>query len=987
VLNQTPSAFLQLLWAEEAVLADAPSRLALRWVIFGGEALEPVSLTPWFERHGDEHPTLVNMYGITETTVHATFRPVRRSDLSLGNRIGRPIPDLGVHVLDRHLRLQPIGVPGEIHVGGAGLAHGYLGRPDLTAERFVPAPFSGEPGARLYRSGDLARRLPDGDLEFLGRIDHQVKIRGVRIEPGEIEAALASHPGVRESVVLAREDGTGRRLVAYAVPAFDLDPVELRIFLAERLPDYMVPSAFVLLPELPRTTNGKVDRQALAASEVAGAEALREHVPPRTDLERFLAGQIQDVLGLSTEREVGIHDDFFELGGSSISGAIFIHRLQEALGEIVHVVAIFDHPTVASLADYVKEQHPAAARKIWGEEGEETRSTATVGPAELEEMRRLIVLARPEAPESPEPEEPLAPPALFVLSPPRSGSTLLRVMLGMHPRLFAPPELELLSFRTLAERSAAFQGRDAFWREGLVRAVMEARQVSAAEAEQILGDAERQGWTTRRFSRELQEWIGERMLVDKTPSYALDPEVLRRAEAGFAGARYLHLIRHPQATLRSFQEARLDQIFFRRPHPFSRRQLAELVWTVSHRNILDFLADVPRERWMKVRFEELVREPQPVLRGICDFLGVEYHPEMAEPYREGTARMVDGPHAVSRMLGDVKFLAHGRVDPAAAERWRETGKLPLGAPARKVAEELGYLPEQNVLVRLQAGAPDCPPLFCIHPVGGEVVAYRELARRLPGQTVYGLQSPGRPIEDLREMAALYVEAVRQAQAEGPYRLAGWSMGGVVAFEMARQLAERGEEAPLLALIDTVSPVLWAREHEPDEAGLVATFAQDLARLSGVSVPDVDLSGLDEDGALALVLRLGKESGVLAPGVELSELRRLFERFRANRRALSSYEPAPYSGKAVLFRARKRTAGREEDPALGWRGLVSQLSVREIPGDHYTILREDVDVLAGHLLGTQGLCQGPDRGSREERHRGELDAEPVLDLVDDLQAGQ
>jgi thioesterase domain-containing protein len=329
---------------------------------------------------------------------------------------------------------------------------------------------------------------------------------------------------------------------------------------------------------------------------------------------------------------------------------------------------------------------------------------------------------------------------------------------------------------------------------------------------------------------------------------------------------------------------------------------------------------------------------------------MEYRPEMAEPYREGVARMVDGPHAVSRMLGDVKLLAHGRVDPAAAERWREAGEVPLGVLTRNVAAELGYpdaAPERGVLVPIQAGSADSPLLFCVHPVGGDVVAYRELARRLPGQTVYGLQSPECPVEDLREMAVLYVEAVRQVQTEGPYRLAGWSMGGVLALEMARQLAEHGEQVELLALIDTLSPVLWAREPEPDEAGLVALFAQDLARLSGVSIPDVDLSGLDGDGALALVLELGKETGVLAPGVELSELRRLFERFRANRRALSSYEPASYAGEAVLFRARERL---DEDPSLGWRGLVARLSVHEIPGDHYTILRDSAEILAEHLRG-------------------------------------
>jgi amino acid adenylation domain-containing protein len=181
ILNQTPSAFRQLLWAEDAVLGGAPPDLALRWVIFGGEALEPASLAPWFARHGDQVPRLVNMYGITETTVHVTFRPLRSQDLTRGSVIGKPIPDLTLHVLDSAHRPQPLGVPGEIHVGGAGLALGYLGRPDLTAERFVPDPFSMEPGARLYRSGDLARRLADGDIEYLGRIDHQVKIRGFRI--------------------------------------------------------------------------------------------------------------------------------------------------------------------------------------------------------------------------------------------------------------------------------------------------------------------------------------------------------------------------------------------------------------------------------------------------------------------------------------------------------------------------------------------------------------------------------------------------------------------------------------------------------------------------------------------------------------------------------------------------------------------------------------------------------------------------------------
>ncbi|MFP5287511.1 MAG: amino acid adenylation domain-containing protein, partial [Thermoanaerobaculia bacterium] len=217
VLNQTPSAFRQLMAADAA----RPRDLSLRWVIFGGEALDPRSLAPWIVRRGDRRPRLVNMYGITETTVHVTYRPLDRSDAAAsGSPIGRPIPDLQAYVLDACGQPCSLGVPGEIFVGGAGLARGYLDRPALTAERFLPDPFSGRPGARLYRTGDLARMLPDGQVEHLGRIDHQVKVRGFRIELGEIEALLREHPALRDAAVLARGDSADdQRLVAYVVPA------------------------------------------------------------------------------------------------------------------------------------------------------------------------------------------------------------------------------------------------------------------------------------------------------------------------------------------------------------------------------------------------------------------------------------------------------------------------------------------------------------------------------------------------------------------------------------------------------------------------------------------------------------------------------------------------------------------------------------------------------------------------------------------------
>ena len=644
ILNQTPSAFRQLLWAEEAVLGDALPDLALRLVIFGGEALEPASLAPWFARHGDERPRLINMYGITETTVHVTYRPVRVADLAAGSLIGEPIPDLAVHLLDPGLRPAPIGTPGEIHVGGAGLAQGYLGRPDLTAERFVPDPFSGQAGARLYRSGDLARRLPNGDLEYLGRIDQQVKIRGFRIELGEIEAVLAVQPGVREAVVLARED----RLVAY-LAGDAADPAVLRRSLAERLPDYMLPAAFVFLDALPLTENGKVDRRALPAPEAAGAASPGVRVAPRDPLERFLVRQFHEVLGLPEEREIGIDEDFFELGGTSITSAIFIHRLQQALSEVVHVVAIFDHPTVAGLADFLRAEHAEGARRI--------------------------------------------------------------------------------------------------------------------EAE------------------------------------------------------------------------------------------------------------------------------------------------------GGTAGMTAGP---------------------------------------------AVPPDRGVLVPLQAGAPGRRPLFCIHSVGGEVVSYRELARHLgSGQPVYGLQSPDPPLRDVREMAARYVAALHEAQPAGPYRLAGWSMGGIVAYEMARQLEAEGEKTEVLAVIDAASPDRWVGEPERTDTEMVTLFATALEQLHGgdldlppgFELPDLDLDGLDADAALAIALDLGRQVGLLSPNLELAELRRLFERFQANRRALSSYrEPYSYGGEVHLFRATDHLALRENgDPTLGWGRLLNgRVRIFDAPGDHRTIVKRGAEAMAAHL---------------------------------------
>ncbi|MBK9250349.1 MAG: amino acid adenylation domain-containing protein [Proteobacteria bacterium] len=347
--RQTPSAFRSFIQADSEV-GDA--RYALRYVIFGGEALELQSLAPWFDRYGDQTPSLVNMYGITETTVHVTYRPIRRADLQAGKGsvVGVPIPDLQVYILDRYGDPAPIGVTGEIHVGGAGVALGYLNRAELTAQRFVPDPFRRDRAQVMYRSGDLARRLEDGDIECLGRGDDQVKIRGFRIELGEIESQIAAQPVVQSVCVMAREDVPGdKRLAVYVVPRAPADGKlagQIKARLRENLPQYMVPADFVFLDRLPLTSNGKVDRRALPAPNARAGGEQRRLVAPGSAAEAALVDAWKSVLRLP---DVSTDDNFFALGGDSILIIQIISRCRDA-GLRVTPRMIFDHPVLADLA-------------------------------------------------------------------------------------------------------------------------------------------------------------------------------------------------------------------------------------------------------------------------------------------------------------------------------------------------------------------------------------------------------------------------------------------------------------------------------------------------------------------------------------------------------------------------------------------------------------------------------------------------------------
>ncbi|MCP4657009.1 MAG: amino acid adenylation domain-containing protein, partial [bacterium] len=618
LINTVPSAIAELI--ELQALPSSVRTVNLAGEVLKGALVERIYRQPTIER-------VLNLYGPSEDTTYSSWALIDREGGE--PTIGWPVSDTGAYVLDRRQRPVAIGLVGELYLGGAGLARGYLDRPRRTAESFVPNPFRGD-GTRLYRTGDRARRLGDGTLEFLGRLDHQIKMRGFRIELGEIEAMLSRSPSVRECAVLVREASSGDpRLVAYvaAAPESAATPRELRALLREKLPDYMVPSAFVVLDALPLTPNRKVDRTALArlspepdrvAADLEGAV-----VAPRDLLELQLTRIWEELLGVEA---VGIRANFFDLGGHSLLAVRLMARIRRRFGSDLPLATLFHNGTVERLAAVLRRQAGVI-------------------------RRRALVAIRPE------------------------------------------------------------------------------------------------------------------------------------------GSR--------------------------------------------------------------------------------------------------------------------------------------------------------------------------PPVFCVHPVGGDVLCYGDLARHLgPEQPFYGLQVPDREgelfLSTIEEMAEHYVEAIREVQPEGPYRLGGWSMGGLVALEMAHRLMQQGQGVERLVLIDAAAPAAAdGGASELDDARLALLFARDVGGLLGASLPvsseDLETLATAEEG-LAFLYEKMQRSGMLPPDFELAQIRRLFATFRINRRAMERYVAPSFRGPLVLFKAGESPAKEPPASDLGWGELAEAgVEVYEVPGNHYSMMREpNVHALAKRL---------------------------------------
>jgi len=508
---------------------------------------------------------------------------------------------------------------------------------------------------------------------------------GVHSNPLTVSINWNSWLEVGQAVEAARKSGqTNGLLSSEGVEVFD------RI-LADTLPQVAV-STMDFTAVLERFNRKETEEiQGITEEEIPSEirhqrpELSTEYTAPRDELEQALVEIWQKNFGFE---KIGIYDNFFELGGDSLKGMMFVNQYKKLLGEIIHVTVVFNAPTIAELADYFTEHYSQAAARVKGRRlGIEIKKEYPhpgVDAAKIDRVRQLV--AYPAMASPPAVKGKKNPPAIFILSPARSGSTLLRVMLAGHPRLFAPPELALLSFNLLRENKTIS--------EGVLRAIMQIKGCSLVEAETLMQELKEKGTTVKAFYRLMQQWIGERVLVDKTPGYALDLNVLKRAEMYFENPLYIHLVRHPYGMIRSFEEARLDLFFgnqLLKELSLSRRELAELTWTISNQNILEFLSQVPEHRWHRVRFEQLVKDPEPVAKDLCRFLGVEFHPDMLNPYKEKKERMTDGIHEVGLMIGDIKFHQHRGINAAVADTWKDFYKEDfLGNMTRQLAESFSY---------------------------------------------------------------------------------------------------------------------------------------------------------------------------------------------------------------------------------------------------------------------------------------------------------
>jgi amino acid adenylation domain-containing protein len=874
---------------------------SLKRVICSGEALPMEYQRRFFSVIGAE---LHNLYGPTEASVDVTYWACPRESRMSTVPIGRPIANTRIYILDRRLQPVPAGVAGELHIGGVGLARGYHNRPELTAEKFVGDPFSGEPGARLYKTGDLARHLPDGNIEYLGRLDHQVKIHGFRIELGEIETVLNQHPEVQSSVVVVREDKPGdKRLVAYlANRNGGANPVEMRQWLGARLPEYMVPAAFVALDALPLSPNGKVDRKALPAPDFGSAADKNEYVSPRTETEATVAKIWSELLGV---KQIGVKDNFFALGGHSLQATRLQARMEKELGQKLPLAALFQHPTIEGLA-------------------------AALSP-QTEKGRR---------------------PELIRLSSNSRGPSLIL--------LIGPGSFELFNLGDLLKADAAVYAAIAPLPESVIIASTERRSAETPSMEELAavqaalikekapeGPLLLTGYCFRgvlafETARQLQSAGREVAGVVLLDTWMHRPSRLWWKKTWFLGHARTTLQKGPLYVWRKFH----SRIEFERNRVADERKLTqrgdfsgEVPWVVTERIYLEAMA----------RYSPKPLDCRCVVIAPQDDLWVRAY-KRRDPSL-GARDMFKGGVEVLGVPGNHLHTLSRENQEELARAYKTALKIlcpqpmPI-APTAQAPTAHNATARDSLSVRLMRAHPTSPipgpPLFLIPGQNGTGTFPSAFVRRIgslrlcqDGLEYPGLRGPDPPLRRMEDIASQLIVQIQKRSPRGPYGLCGFSFGGLMAYEIACQMRNRGLEVDALVLWDACLPQSTVHYRR--------TFREAMAELV------VRLKRRDRAGRTRMLWqlvgtkwsassqRLRRYFGWLA----LESPRELVA--KASIEAWRNYVPKPYNGDAVVFQAQELGGifnGSKIIQGLDWSDLIKgKLDVIELPGNHLNVWEE------------------------------------------------
>ncbi|PHS73643.1 MAG: hypothetical protein COB22_00080 [Cycloclasticus sp.] len=617
---------------------------------------------------------VIEVYGMSETAGQITCNPlppgIRKSG-SVGQADGTE-----VRILDNLDVTTKQNVIGEVLVRGNNVMLGYEYNETPIAKDFL---------RKWFKTGDMGYLDDDNYLFLTGRIKEIINRGGEKLLPQEVDKLALTHPSIEEAVTFPIPHEALGEEVAIAVVLKNkktLDKKDLTNFLSQHLSYYKVPKSVYFIDKIPKTIGGKLKRntlhQLMEQHFYFPAENTHNSTSeaPLSPIAKFIASLWEEALRI---KEIGLNDDFFDLGGDSLKAAIFINKIQEKWNEIIYVTALFENPSLVEFEAYLIKEHPILTNTILGNaiNPKTLHRTHKLSKETIQHFKQSIANTSSSTRRITDKK---IGKTIFILSPPRSGSTLLRVMLAGNNLLFSPPELHLAGYANMTERKEKLVNSQEFRTEGLIRTIMQLDHCNVNDAKSLVQQHEKLGTSTQQFYALLQHRTPHQLLIDKTPSYSLVQSTLQCIDDIFDNAIFIHLTRHPYGMIRSFEEAHLDQLWFpyitgkeineKHQNPYQASELGELIWLSINRNINHFLAQIPNKRKYHLRYEDTVHSPQQEMIKLCEFLDIEFNSGMLSPQDKQSSKMTDGLYEQSRMIGDMKFHLHSGISTNSSDLWK-----------------------------------------------------------------------------------------------------------------------------------------------------------------------------------------------------------------------------------------------------------------------------------------------------------------------------